>query len=233
MTYTGGKNGAGVFQAIINQMPPHRHYIEPFAGSGAVIRRKKPAAKNIAFDLDPRCADFFEDRPEIDFETGDGLLYVTRNADAFQHDDLIYFDPPYVRAARSTDRDLYAHEMGDLDHVVLLDLIKSLRCMVMISGYHSELYADRLNDWRVVTFTGQTRGGPRTEYLWCNFSAPAALHDPRYLGDDYRERERIRRKALRWASRFAGLPPLERQAVISLMLSTAPPVSAVPDSDTL
>ena len=32
-----------------------------------------------------------------------------------------------------------------------------------------------------------------TEYLWCNYPAPMALHDYRYLGKDFRERERIKR----------------------------------------
>jgi hypothetical protein len=34
MTYPGGKGGAGVYQMIINQIPPHRVYIEPFLGGG-------------------------------------------------------------------------------------------------------------------------------------------------------------------------------------------------------
>lgn len=42
-TYPGGKNGEGVYQRLINQIPPHRVYIEPFLGSGAVLRHKKLA----------------------------------------------------------------------------------------------------------------------------------------------------------------------------------------------
>jgi hypothetical protein len=35
MPYPGGKGGDGVFQTIINRMPPHRVYAEPFlAGCG-------------------------------------------------------------------------------------------------------------------------------------------------------------------------------------------------------
>ncbi|MGJ8626091.1 MAG: hypothetical protein ACSHXB_03935 [Sulfitobacter sp.] len=41
MTYPGGKNGGGAYQRIINHMPPHRFYIEPFLGSGAVLRNKR------------------------------------------------------------------------------------------------------------------------------------------------------------------------------------------------
>lgn len=33
--YLGGKNGSGVYQAIINLLPPHDTYIEGFLGTGA------------------------------------------------------------------------------------------------------------------------------------------------------------------------------------------------------
>ena len=44
MTYPGGKRGAGVYQTIINLMPPHDVYIEPFWGGGAIKRQKRPGA---------------------------------------------------------------------------------------------------------------------------------------------------------------------------------------------
>jgi site-specific DNA-adenine methylase len=53
MVYPGGKNGAGVYQTIINLMPPHDVYIEPFLGGGAIMRQKRPALLNIGVDLDP------------------------------------------------------------------------------------------------------------------------------------------------------------------------------------
>jgi hypothetical protein len=45
MVYAGGKNGAGVYQTIINLMPPHDVYIEPFLGGGAIMRQKRPAVR--------------------------------------------------------------------------------------------------------------------------------------------------------------------------------------------
>ncbi len=39
-----------------------------------------------------------------------------------------------------------------------------------------------------------------------------ALHDYRYLGEDFRERERIKRKKQRWVNRLQTMPVLERQA---------------------
>ena len=53
MSYFGGKSGAGVFQTLINLMPPHEVYIEPFLGGGAVMRLKRPAPLNLGIELDP------------------------------------------------------------------------------------------------------------------------------------------------------------------------------------
>src|SRR5919198_4161482 len=54
MTYPGGKNAPGVYQTIINLMPPHEVYIEPFLGSGAIMRLKRQARLNIGIDSDPQ-----------------------------------------------------------------------------------------------------------------------------------------------------------------------------------
>ena len=52
-TYPGGKGGAGVYQTIINMIPPHDTYIETHLGSGAIMRYKKPAFRNFGIDIDP------------------------------------------------------------------------------------------------------------------------------------------------------------------------------------
>jgi site-specific DNA-adenine methylase len=41
-SYPGGKAGAGVAQRLINLMPTHAVYIEPFLGHGAVLLHKRP-----------------------------------------------------------------------------------------------------------------------------------------------------------------------------------------------
>ena len=51
-SYDGGKAGSGVYQSIINLMPPHHSYIEAFLGGGAIMRTKRPAEKNNGNDLD-------------------------------------------------------------------------------------------------------------------------------------------------------------------------------------
>jgi hypothetical protein len=41
------------------------------------------------------------------------------------------------------------------------------------------------------------------------------LHDYRYLGEDFRERERIKRKKQRWVNRLHTMPTLERRALLN------------------
>ena len=148
------------------------------------------------------------------FQTGDGLAFL--RAYPFAGDELVYCDPPYLFETRSSKRSRYAHELGDMDeHRALLGILTGLPCMVMVSGYWSRLYADRLRHWHSIRFQAMTHGGPRTEWLWSNFAEPVALHDYRHLGAGFRERERIKRKKQRWTARLHRLPMLERQALLA------------------
>ena len=58
-------------------------------------------------------------------------------------------------------------------------------------------------------------GGVATEHLWMNYPEPVALHDTRYLGDSFRERERIKRKRERWLTRLEKIDATERYAMSS------------------
>jgi hypothetical protein len=77
--------------------------------------------------------------------------------------------------------------------------------------------APRLEGWRTHTFQAMTRRGPATEWLWTNYPEPTALHDYRFLGDNYRERERIKRKIGRWTARLWGMDLLERRALLAAL----------------
>src|SRR5437764_83920 len=83
-------------------------------------------------------------------------------------------------------------------------------CAAMISGYNCSLYEAMLQHWHRVDYRVMTRGGPRVESLWCNFTPGERLHDTRFVGDGFRERERIKRRKQRWVSRLVAMPPAER-----------------------
>lgn len=224
MRFPGGKNS--VYQKIINLIPPHRVYIEAFAGSGAVLRNKRPAAGNIAIDADTsaleqlRCCIAQDDDAarlmKVEFILADSLAWLA--AYPFQGDEFIYVDPPYLISTRRQHRPIYRYELRDQDHITLLAVLKGLPCKVMVSGYWSELYAQALAGWHTATFEAITRGGGMaTEYLWMNYPTPIELHDYRYLGEGFRERERIKRKKQRWTQRLKSMPVLERQALLSAL----------------
>lgn len=130
---------------------------------------------------------------------------------------LIYADPPYLMETRRAERSYYRHEMGTYQqHRELLTLLKDLDCMIMISHYANSLYERMLADWHLETITTYDRANnKRTECVWMNYDAPTALHDYSFLGSDYRERERIKKKKNRWIAKLRNMPRLERQALLA------------------
>ena len=89
---------------------------------------------------------------------------------------LIYADPPYLpetqnRGARAEGptrhgyRDVFARE----HHDALLSQLLECKSMVMLSGYPSELYTQRLDGWtRFDRGAHALGGGQRTECVWMN-----------------------------------------------------------------
>lgn len=218
MSYDGGKGQAGVFQRIINQMPPHDVYIEGCLGAGAVLRAKKPAAWSIGVELDSEVLSGWQDcqMENLSLVNADVMTWLRGNLSKMQPSTLLYLDPPYLMETRRNQRPLYRYEMSDEQHEQLLTIARSLPCKVMISGYWSQMYGDLLNGWRAINFQAMTRGGqPATEWLWMNFAEPTALHDYRYVGENFRERERVKKKINRWKGKLERMPALERQALLA------------------
>jgi len=215
--YPGGKGGAGVYQTLINNMPPHDVYIESHIGGGAVMRHKKRASINVGIDVDPNASGLRI--PGIKAINSDATRWLKSISERINNTDggtLVYSDPPYLMETRKSGK-IYAYEYTRGQHIELLDLLVELPCMVMISGYWSELYAEKLCDWNSFSYEAQTRQGTATEWAWFNYPPPTELHDYQYLGQNFRERERIKRKIKRWTRRLGRLPDLERAALFSAM----------------
>lgn len=95
---------------------------------------------------------------------------------------LHYIDPPYLpeTRARGNRYDLawrmYRHELTPGQHAELLDFLRNLGGMVVLSGYPSALYDETLSDWLRVERPAFADGArERTEVLWINPAAAAAL----------------------------------------------------------
>ena len=57
LNYPGAK--WGIASKIVELMPPHRSYLEPFFGSGAVLFNKSPSAIETVNDIDGDIVNFF------------------------------------------------------------------------------------------------------------------------------------------------------------------------------
>lgn len=219
MRYPGGKGKT--FQHVINVMPPHRVYIETHLGGGAVMRHKKPAATNIGIDADSDVITAWQAQsyPKVDLVWGRAEEYLA-NYD-YRGDELIYVDPPYHPDTRRQGR-VYRKDYSASDHEKLLDLLGSLPCKVIISGYMSSLYRARLAEWHTRTFLAKTQTDVREEVLWLNFSPPEVLHDNRYIGEDFRARQAAKRRLQRLQGKVSRMAPVERAAFTEWLNSTYP-----------
>jgi DNA adenine methylase len=103
-------------------------------------------------------------------------------------DSLFYIDPPYPHETRYKGakwRDCYRHEMTAEDHRALAEVLRSVKGMVVLSGYACDLYDRELYpDWHRVerkTFADGAR--ERTEVLWLNRKASDGLIQQSLFGE--------------------------------------------------
>lgn len=117
-----------------------------------------------------------------------GVVIENRDAIAVmrQHDEpaaLHYVDPPYLPETRSNKSrkgggkyHAYRHELTAEQHEALLQSLRSLAGMVVLSGYPHPFYDQALPGWRRVETLALADGArPRTEVLWLNPACVAAL----------------------------------------------------------
>ena len=215
MGYFGSKATSGLCQPLIAMMPPHTTYIETHLGGGALMRRKAPALRNIGIDRDARALDAFECDYRVERIHGCAHRFLAEHP--FEGTELIYSDPPYLKRTR-TSRRRYRFDYEEADHIELLELLEGMSCQVMVSGYPSALYDERLAGWGSVELQVMNQGGVRTEKVWFNF-VPDRVHWARYAGKNFTDRQRIKRKAASWGARYEALPVAERVAVLAAMMA--------------
>lgn len=211
MRYDGGKGAC--FAQLINLIPPHKRYIETHLGGGAVMRNKLPAPEQYGIERDARVVAHWREllgHVPCHVVHGDATALLPQLP--LDSDTVIYADPPYHPDTRRRVR-VYRHDYSVGDHEALLSCLTRLPCKVLISGYTSPLYEERLTGWNKHTFMARTRVEMREECVWFNFPRPTSLHDDRYLGDGFRQREQVRRRQERLRRRLKGLTATERASL--------------------
>jgi DNA adenine methylase len=107
---------------------------------------------------------------DAEIENREALEVIKRHA---AEDCLIYADPPYPHSVRT--QTMYAHEMTDDEHLVLLAALREHPGPVVVSGYANPMYDDALGDWERVTTKPPKveKQAPRIEVLWVKPPAKA------------------------------------------------------------
>jgi len=215
--YPGSKGASGVAERIVSILAAHDVFISAYLGHCAVLRKKRPAKLDLGIDADPLVIDRWrrQGSSSVTLLQEDCLAWLRSHAAQFDERVLIYFDPPYLLESRTAGQRLYGREMFTVNqHRQFLQLATNLRCRVLVSHYEHPLYMKKLRGWHVERIVSSTRRGPRMELVFANYDpTTVALHDVRFLGNNYRERELIKKLKGRWAKRFAAMSPNRRQAV--------------------
>ncbi|MDT2460384.1 DNA adenine methylase [Enterococcus avium] len=112
---------------------------------------------------------------DAQIESMDAVELIEQHNDS---DTLIYCDPPYVSSSLVDKH--YQYDFSIDEHRRLLHAIKKHEGPVMISGYHSDLYAEELRDWSQITQKTKVgitteKKSDRTEIVWCNFEPTGQL----------------------------------------------------------
>ncbi len=153
-----------------------RRTIVRYHQSFGTSNSSKNSWRNVQTYGGPRCATMWNHLPETVIEVCERLKNAQiENIDAVQlikrynhADTLIYCDPPYLQNLRK--RNMYAHEMKDEKHIELIEVLKSSKSKIILSGYDNELYNTELKDWFTAEkVTTAQMGLHRTEKLWMNF----------------------------------------------------------------
>lgn len=233
--YPGRKAGEGQYQAILSHIPKCDLFIEAMCGSAFISSEvAKTGCKVIANDLNDNVIRKLHQVQAQNFMEieNSAVVLACRDYCALMVSNIVanssvnkgvcaYFDPPYLMETRSSKLKLYRYDWAVQDHWAFLKDIKSFDCNVMVSHYPCELYDDLLKNkkWRKVEYNTVThRGQVRKAALYMNFPPPVLLQCHKFVGKNFTDRQRIKRKANLLIKRFEKYSAEERAALLTYII---------------
>ena len=242
--YPGSKLASGLPQFIINHIPCFDVFIEGCAGTAAISRilydrnkfGKLSSFLHITnpsfrlYDIDPDvCSELNSLLSSVDTVQIFNQSYLS--ALDFLHNTVspftcfVYLDPPYMKSTRRTPGDIYTYDWTHTDHEQFLhNVLKySFDANIMISGYDNSLYTAALSEWYMRSTQVMTRGGIATETIWMNYNPDTiklATYD--FLGTDFTDRQRIKKKINSLKAKLHSLPFHEKNAILSSLMALKP-----------
>ena len=217
----GGKNSNGVYQILINLVPPHKIKYECFAGSAMLTRLMKPSEKTFVVEIDNSFTDKYKINEipgvtvlnEDAFKVLSSLRYViTEKADQV----FIWCDPPYPRfTRRSPKKKIFKYDLTIEDHERLCKLLITLPFKIAISSYRNPVYDEILQKWNRFDYTTHAQNKKVIESVYYNYDlSNGERHDYAYVGHDRYRRREVRNIAARMIRRLNWVKPEERQAIL-------------------
>ena len=151
-------------------------------------------------------------------ELVDGCAHRFLAGFPFRGRELVYADPPYLHEVRRRAQDATATNTSGPTTWPCSICSRGWACRVMLSGYPSTLYDERLADWRSISLQVNNQACVVTEKIWFNFE-PDRVHWASLAGRNRTHRQQVKRKAANWARRYAGMPRSERLAVLAAIMA--------------
>lgn len=218
-TYPGRKAAAGQWQKIISEIPKCKTFIEVMCGSAFISSIiAKTGCRIVINDIDRAVID------KHNYDAGKKIIKMNNdyavcvNACKSQPDPVFYFDPPYMKETRSYQGDIYNYEWNDKAHERFLNFVQRIKSPVLISHYPCDLYDFTLKKWRKITYKAMTRAGIRDENLYMNFPQPVLLQCYKHIGENFIDRQRIKRKVENLIAKLKREPDQERAAILSAVI---------------
>jgi hypothetical protein len=103
------------------------------------------------------------------------------------------------------------------DHIDFLATANTVKSNCMISHYPCKLYDEALSGWHKHTFLSMTRSGQALECCYMNYEKPTILADFSYLGNNFIQRQQLKRKSHRLVSKISSLPAIEQQYLLNVL----------------
>ncbi len=218
-TYPGRKGGSGTWQKIISEIPKCSLFIDAMCGSGIVGSLVHSTGCQVVMnDLDRSVIDTISSpAANIEFRN-EHYKKIIQRFDNGNPGRVFYFDPPYLMNTRSYQKSIYKHDWVETDHLDFIVAVQGIKSSVMISHYPCKLYDVAFKNWRKITYNSMTRAGVREECLYMNFQQPVLLQCYEHVGENFTDRQRIKRKVARLAARLKKEPGKERAAILSSII---------------
>ncbi len=211
--YVGNKDFSNVIHFLINRLPKSKRYFSLFFGGGGLENSIYTAGAHfVCSEKNPDCKMYeVPTMATIDFFDYQDLI----DAFVFDRSDFIFADPPYMFSSRTTGRKYYKYEFTEEDHIAFLDHIQNIQARVMITHPENDLYNSKLSHWNKEPFSYMTRQGMYNDCVYMNYSrADIELLNYDCLGEDFTDRQRIKRQRSNVVTKFKNLDLHVRQAIV-------------------